>query len=247
MNALGEPQRVVVFGGSSDIAAAIVQRLVSPGAHVCLVGPREETMAPVAADVAGRGVGVSIHVCDARNLDAHEVSVAEVFSEEVDVVIIAAGVLVGADSLADMDAAVSSLAVNGTGATAWMLRAHSRLQQQGHGCLVVLSSFAVARPRPSNWLYGAGKVMLDFAAQGLLQSGSDSVPVVLVRPGFVRSKMTRGRALAPFAVNPTDVARAVVPAVRARRSRVVWVPGVVRWAALVISLLPMSLVRRVDR
>ena len=208
MNALREPQRIVVLGGTSDIALAIVRELAAPAMHVSLVGRDAESLISAAASLSGLGVAVSTHVCDARDLASHTETLNDVFVNEVDIVIVAAGVLVGGDPEADVHAAVQSLEVNGTGGTSWLLGSHAHMRAQGHGVLVVLSSFAVVRPRPSNWVYGAGKAMLDFAARGLMSRPDDPVEVVLVRPGFVHSKMTAGRAVAPFAVKPQAVARA---------------------------------------
>ena len=247
MNALREPQRIAVLGGTSDIALATVRELAAPATHVCLVGRDDASLTTAAASLAGSGVTVSTHVCDARDLTSHARTLDEVFASEVDIAIVAAGVLVGGDLAADVEAAVQSLEVNGTGATSWLLRSHVLMQAQGHGVLVVLSSFAVARPRPSNWVYGAGKAMLDFAARGLMSRADDPVEVVLVRPGFVHSKMTAGRPVAPFAVRPPTVARATARAVRAGGNRVVWVPPVVQHVAWLLAVLPMPLVRRLDR
>lgn len=247
MNSLREPQRIVVFGGGSEIGVAIAAELSAPTTHVCLVGPRQGSLDEAAGVLASHGATVSTHMCDARDLKAHAQVMADVFKEEVDVVIIAAGVLVGGGQSPDVRISVDSLEINGTGATSWLLHAHEHMRAQGHGVLVVLSSFAVARPRPSNWVYGAGKVMLDFATRGLLAAPSEGVDVLLVRPGFVHSKMTKGRTVAPFAVNPQAVARATARAVRAGGSHIVWVPKVVKHAARLFAVLPMSLVRRADR
>ena len=247
MNSLREPQRIVVFGGGSEIGLAIAAELLAPATHVCLVGPRARSLEDAARGLESRGATVSTHICDARNLHAHEQVIADVFSSEVDVLVIAAGVLVGGGQTPDVQSSVASLEINGTGATSWLMRAHERMRAQGHGVLVVLSSFAIARPRPSNWVYGAGKVMLDFATRGLLAAPSDGVDVVLVRPGFVHTKMTKGRVVAPFAVKPHAVARATARAVRAGGSHIVWVPKIVKHAARLFAVLPMSVVRRADR
>jgi decaprenylphospho-beta-D-erythro-pentofuranosid-2-ulose 2-reductase len=66
----------------------------------------------------------------------------------------------------------------------------------------------------------------------------DGVHVLVVRPGFVRTKMTAGRADAPLAVDADQVADAVVAAV-AERKALIWVPAVFRPL--------MSLVRHVPR
>ena len=85
------------------------------------------------------------------------------------------------------------------------------LRGQGHGRILVLSSVAGYRVRRSNFVYGAAKAGLDGFAKGLGEAvRGTGVSVHVVRPGFVRTKMTEGRPAAPFAVGPDRVAEDVV-------------------------------------
>ena len=69
----------------------------------------------------------------------------------------------------------------------------ARLRRQGHGTLVVLSSVAGERVRRANFVYGSTKAGLDGFAQGLGDSLAGSgARVLVVRPGFVATKMTAG-------------------------------------------------------
>ena len=73
----------------------------------------------------------------------------------------------------------------------------------------MLSSVAGERVRAANVVYGAAKAGLDALAQGLGDAlHDDGVRVMVVRPGFVRTRMTRGLAPAPLATTPQAVARA---------------------------------------
>lgn len=245
INALGEPQRIIVFGGTSHIALAIVGRLATRPCEVVLVGRDRAALDAAAADLATRGHSVEVVESDALAVPRHAGCVSSIFSREVDVVVIAAGQL-PEQQLTDVSAAVESLQVNGIGASSWLLHSYELLRRQGHGVLVVLSSFAVARPRPSNFLYAAGKVMLDYLARGLVDSGAPGVNVLLVRPGFVRTRMTAGMKRAPWSVRADVVAAAVADRVTGP-SQVVWVPGALRWVSKVIAAMPLSLLRRVDR
>ena len=68
--------------------------------------------------------------------------------------------------------------------------------------------------------------------------------VLIVRPGWVRSKMTEGMAPAPLATTPEAVAAATVKALRAGR-RIVWVPPALRPLMAVARHLPAALWRRI--
>ena len=98
--------------------------------------------------------------------------------------------------------------------------------------------------RRSNYVYGSAKAGLDGFALGLGEALRGSgVTVHIVRPGFVRTKMTAGRPAAPFAVEPDRVASDIVRGVE-RGQSVIWSPGVLRWVFSVLRLLPQAVWRR---
>ncbi|MDQ1423159.1 MAG: decaprenylphospho-beta-D-erythro-pentofuranosid-2-ulose 2-reductase, partial [Acidimicrobiaceae bacterium] len=186
---------------------------------------------------------------EAAAFDTHEDAVARAFAAaggDVDLVIVAFGQLGDqADFDIDTDAAVALSQVNYVGSVSVLLRVAAHLRRQGHGTIVVLSSVAGVRVRAANFVYGASKAALDALAQGLSDSLAGSgVDVVIVRPGFVRTRMTAGMTPAPFAVGPDDVARAIDTGVRARRS-IVWVPSALRAVFLVLRALPRRMWRQI--
>jgi decaprenylphospho-beta-D-erythro-pentofuranosid-2-ulose 2-reductase len=125
-----------------------------------------------------------------------------------------------------------------------MARAAAVLGAQGRGRIVVLSSVAGVRVRRANFPYGSAKAGLDAFALGLAQATAGSgVEVQVVRPGFVRTKMTRGMPEAPFATDADSVADAVERAL-ASRSPVVWCPPALRAAFAVLTRLPAAVFRR---
>jgi decaprenylphospho-beta-D-erythro-pentofuranosid-2-ulose 2-reductase len=134
--------------------------------------------------------------------------------------------------------------VSFVGAGLLLLHGLRRLRAQGSGTMVVLSSVAAERPRAANAVYGAAKAGLDALAQGLADATADTgVRVLVVRPGFVRTKMTAGLKPAPMAVAPEDVADATVKAL-AGRAHTVWVPARLRFVFVVMRHLPRRLFRR---
>jgi len=141
-------------------------------------------------------------------------------------------------------AAAEVAEVNFAGAVSVAAAAARRLHEQGHGALVVLSSVAGERPRPANYVYGSSKAGLDAFAQGLRDSLYGSgVQVLVVRPGFVLTNMTRGRPAPPLAAGAEDVAEAIVDGLR-RGAATVWVPATMRWVMLALRTLPRPLFRR---
>jgi decaprenylphospho-beta-D-erythro-pentofuranosid-2-ulose 2-reductase len=87
---------------------------------------------------------------------------------------------------------------------------------------------------------------LDALAQGLADAASGAgVRVLVVRPGFVRTRMTAGLPAAPMAVAPAQVADATVRAL-AGRAHPVWVPGRLRYVFAVLRHLPRPIFRRLS-
>ncbi|MEX0767317.1 MAG: SDR family NAD(P)-dependent oxidoreductase, partial [Microthrixaceae bacterium] len=113
--------------------------------------------------------------------------------------------------------------------------------------LLVLSSVAAARPRKSNFVYGSTKSGLDSFARGLGDAlVGTPVRVVVLRPGFVRSRMTVGLEPAPFASSPEQVAVHAARVLGRRRSKdVVWVPAKLGPLFAVLTNLPSALWRKI--
>jgi decaprenylphospho-beta-D-erythro-pentofuranosid-2-ulose 2-reductase len=130
------------------------------------------------------------------------------------------------------------------GAGSLLLHCLRRLREQGTGTLIVLSSVAAERPRANNAIYGAAKAGLDALAQGLADAEADSgVRVLVVRPGFVKTRMTEGLPAAPFATSAEAVAEATVAALGSR-AHTIWVPAHLRYLFAVLRHLPRPLFRR---
>ena len=147
----------------------------------------------------------------------------------------------------DIAAAASVLQVNLVAAGSLLMRAAGRLREHAGGTIVVLSSVAAERPRRANVVYGASKAGLDSLAQGLADDlHGDGVRVLVVRPGFVRTKMTRGLEAAPLATTPQAVAAVTVAGLE-RGAHTVWAPPALRWAMLIMKLVPRPLFRRIER
>jgi decaprenylphospho-beta-D-erythro-pentofuranosid-2-ulose 2-reductase len=134
---------------------------------------------------------------------------------------------------------------NFAGPAAALAAAGQVLAAQGSGTIVVLSSVAGLRARRSNYVYGSTKAGLDMFAQGLGDALAPSgARVLVVRPGFVRSKMTEGLDPAPFDTDPDTVAEAVVAALGSRRE-ILAVPRVLGPLFVGLRATPRPLWRRI--
>lgn len=260
IDALRAVQSVLVIGAGSDIARATVRQLAAGGRleRVVLAGRpgrgRDAAQVEVGRLLGARsmangtnGTAGSVEVVDLdiTDLAHHEPSLGPVFGAgDIDVVVLAAGVLPEAPTLTDPLAAAHVMSTNAGGCVSALTVVAAAMRRQGHGSIVVLSSVAAERPRRSNYLYGASKAGLDAFSRGLAEDlRPDGVTVLTIRPGFVRSSMTAGLTPAPLAVDPADVATAIVAALPGP-SRVVWVPRAMRGVMSVLRHLPAPVFRR---
>ncbi|MFI2352892.1 decaprenylphospho-beta-D-erythro-pentofuranosid-2-ulose 2-reductase [Streptomyces sp. NPDC019443] len=246
-DAFGSPQSLLVLGGTSEIGLATARRLIARRTRtVWLAGRPSPGLDDAAAELRRLGADVRTVAFDALDCAAHEDVLGKIFAEgDIDMVLLAFGVLGDqANDEADPPAAVRVAQTNYTGAVSAGLVCAGALQSQGHGSLVVLSSAAGERARRANFIYGSSKAGLDAFAQGLGDAlHGTGVHVMVVRPGFVVTKMTAGLAQAPLATTPEAVAAAVELGLR-RRSETVWVPGALRVVMSALRHVPRPLFRR---
>jgi decaprenylphospho-beta-D-erythro-pentofuranosid-2-ulose 2-reductase len=96
----------------------------------------------------------------------------------------------------------------------------------------------------SNFVYGSTKAGLDGFFLGLGEALREyGVRVLVVRPGFVKSKMTTGLDEVPLSVTPDQVAEAVVDGINGKRE-LVWVPGPLRLVMSGLRHVPRRVFRR---
>ena len=215
---------------------------------VVLAGRDTRALEQRAAELSRTVATVATVNFDATATDEVEKTIALSFDaagEPVDLVIMAVGELgQQEEDESDPDRVAHMLTVNVTWPAAALTAVAARLQRQGHGRIVVLSSVAGYRVRRSNFVYGAAKAGLDGFALGLGEAvRGTGISVHVVRPGFVHTKMTAGRPAAPFAVGPERVARDTVRGLE-RGDAVIWSPGTLRYVFSVLRLLPQTLWRR---
>jgi decaprenylphospho-beta-D-erythro-pentofuranosid-2-ulose 2-reductase len=248
-DALGAVQSVLVLGGGSEIAAATLRRLVNTRTRTVVLAARTPSELKGIADEL-RDLGahtVETLPFDAEATEEHEAFVDQCFDQfgDFDVVLIAFGVLGDqAESERDPNAAAHVARVNYLGSVSVGLPVAQRMRAQGHGVLVALSSVAGERARRANFVYGSSKAGMDAFFQGLGDSlvGSGA-HVMVVRPGFVHSKMTEGLEPAPLATTPEEVATAIERGL-ARRAHTVWVPPTLRYVMTVLRHVPRPIFRK---
>ncbi|MDN5934425.1 MAG: decaprenylphospho-beta-D-erythro-pentofuranosid-2-ulose 2-reductase, partial [Pseudonocardia sp.] len=218
IDALGNPQSVLLMGGTSEIGLAVVEAFASDRSlRVVLAARKSDRLDAARARLEKLGCAVETIEFDAHAVDTHAAVVRSAFAGgDVDVALVAFGLL-GDNEQAwtDVDTAVELAQVNYTAAVSVGVALGERFTAQGHGALVAFSSVAGERARRSNFVYGSTKAGMDAFYSGLTEALRPAgVHVTVVRPGFVHTRMTEGLKPAPLSTTPEAVAAIVVDAGR---------------------------------
>ena len=245
IDAVGNPQSILLLGGTSEIGLATVEAFASDRPlRVVLAGRPSPRLDEAKARLEARGCAVEVIPFDAREGDGEVV--AKAFTGgDIDIALVAFGLL-GDNEKAwtDVATAVELAQVNYTAAVGVGVALGERMTAQGHGSIVAFSSVAGERARRSNFVYGSTKAGLDAFYSGLTEALRPvGVHVTVVRPGFVHTRMTEGLKPAPLSTTPEAVAAVVVDAVRTRKE-LVWAPAPLRFVMSALRHVPRPLFRR---
>jgi len=245
IDAVGNPQSILLLGGTSEIGLATVEAFASDRPlRVVLAGRPSPRLDEAKARLEARGCAVETIPFDAREADTDVVSKAFA-GGDIDVALVAFGLL-GDNERAwtDVAVAVELAQVNYTAAVGVGVALGERMTAQGHGSIVAFSSVAGERARRSNFVYGSTKAGLDAFYSGLTEALRPvGVHVTVVRPGFVHTRMTEGLKPAPLSTTPEAVAAVVVDAVRTRKE-LVWAPAPLRFVMSALRHVPRAIFRR---
>jgi decaprenylphospho-beta-D-erythro-pentofuranosid-2-ulose 2-reductase len=243
--------RAALVGATRGMGRALARRLAERGDAVFLLGRDPAELARSARDLESRGAPAPVGTAEldlaapagfAAALDAADRTLGR-----FDTLVVTGGLLGRQEDLATDAARLERLLqVNFTGTVVLCQMVAERLAARGGGTVCAFSSVAGDRARRSNYLYGASKAGLSAFLDGLGQAYAErGVRVVCVRPGFIRTEMTAGLPVPPFAGEPDAVAGTVLAALQAGRP-VVYAPGAWRWIMLVVRALPRALIRRLN-
>jgi short-subunit dehydrogenase len=241
--------KAALVGATRGMGRALARLLAESGAQIFLLGRDPAELGASARDLEARGAiaPVKTAVLDLANPADFAVALdaADGALGRFDTLVVTGGLFGRQEELAaDPPRLERMLHVNFTGTVLLCQMVAERMAARGGGTICAFSSVAGDRPRRSNYLYGASKAGLSAFLDGLGQAYAErGVKVICVRPGFIKTGMTAGLPVPPFAGEPESAARAVLAAL-ASDHPVVYVPGVWRWVMLIIRALPRSVMRR---
>lgn len=248
IDATGNPQTVLLLGGTSEIGLAIVKEYLAkqPLRVVLGVQPGDELQdATVTALKAAGASEVDVLDFDATAFDTHPGVIDAAWAiADVDVAIVAFGLLGDAEELwQDQAKAVQIAQVNYTGAVSVGVLLGQKMKAQGYGQIIAMSTVAGELVRRSNFVYGSTKAGLDGFYRLLGEALAPFGPKVLVvRPGQVRTRMSAHVKDAPLTVEKEQLATEVVDAAR-KGQKLIWVPAPFRFVMIVLKHIPGPIFR----
>ncbi|MFC8529129.1 decaprenylphospho-beta-D-erythro-pentofuranosid-2-ulose 2-reductase [Nocardia sp. NPDC057227] len=255
INAVGNPQTILLLGGTSEIGLAICAEYLKKGpARIVLAAlPNDPLRDSAVAQLKAAGATrVDLVDFDALDTDSHpKVIDAAWDGGDVDVAIVAFGLLGNAEELwQNQRKAVQIAGINYTAAVSVGVLLGEKMKAQGFGRIIAMSSAAGERVRRSNFVYGSTKAGLDGFYLGLGEALRPHGPRVLViRPGQVRTTTTvnhwaeTGAKEAPFTVDKEQVA-ALAVAASEKGKELIWAPGTFRYVMSVLRHVPRPIFRK---
>lgn len=243
--------KAVVLGATRGIGRAIARTLVERGDDVFLLGIDDGELPASERDLearASRPMTVKSAVCNLEDTStfAPALDAADAALGKFDTVIVTAALFGTQDALErDIELTRRLLTVNFAHTVVFCEHARKRLLERGGGRLCVISSVAGDRGRKPIALYGSSKAGLSHYLESLDHKFHDQgLHVITVKPGFVKTGMTAGLPVPPFAGEPLQVARDIIRAVD-RGTPVVYTPAIWRLVMLVIRWLPRFVMRKI--
>src|ERR1700724_2906342 len=258
LDAVGNPQTILLLGGTSEIGLAICERyLRTASARIVLAAmpadPGRDDAVPQMK--AGGAREVELIDFEATDTASHPKMMEEAFvggdgprdigPRDIDVAIVAFGLLGDAEELwQNQRKAVQIAEINYTAAVSVGVLLAEKMRAQGFGQIIAMSTVAGERVRRSNFVYGSTKAGLDGFYLGLSEALREyGVRVLVIRPGQVRTRMSAHIKEAPLTVDKEYVAELAVTAA-AKGKELVWAPAAFRYVMVVLRHIPRSIFRK---
>ncbi|RVW00831.1 decaprenylphospho-beta-D-erythro-pentofuranosid-2-ulose 2-reductase [Rhodococcus spongiicola] len=256
INAVGNPQTLLLLGGTSEIGLAICEEYLkkAPLRVILAALPNDPGRdAAVAQMKAAGATQVDVIDFDALDTDSHPKVIDEAWAlasgtasaGDVDIAIVAFGLDGDAEELwQNQRKAVQVAGVNYTAAVSVGVLIGEKMKAQGFGRIVAMSSVAGERVKRANFVYGSTKAGLDGFYLGLGEALAPFGPkVTVVRPGQVRTRFSAHVDEAPLTVDKNIVAALAVSA-SDKGKEIVWAPGQFRFVMMALRHVPRAIFRK---
>lgn len=238
-------EKAVIIGATSAIAHEVARLLVQNSTRkLILVGRNSEKLEQNKLDLKALASPVD---CEIETIVQDDFSDVSQINETVNscvqgtspnLVFIAHGFMPAQeDCQKDLGLTSAALIVNGVSPCLFAEAFAERLQYESNSTIAVIGSVAGDRGRLSNYVYGAGKGLIETFLQGLMHRfGLKGPKISLIKPGPTLSPMTAGLDEKKLA-SPKDVASTILKGV-SKEQRVIYAPRKWKLIMIVVKNLP---------
>ncbi len=212
---------VLITGASSGIGEGTARLLAANGARVVLGARRTERLQAIADDIRQAGGAARVRALDVANRDDMEAFAAFAEAEfgQLDVLVNNAGVMpLSPLSALKVDEWNWMIDVNIRGVLHGIAAVLPRMEAQGHGHIINVSSIGGFVVQPTAAVYAATKFAVRAISEGLRKE-SDRVRCTCVYPGVVESELAntisdpvareRMQSYRKMAIQPDAIGRAI--------------------------------------
>lgn len=236
-------KNLLILGASSDIAWELAKLFAAEKWNITLAGRNIEELNRSARDINIRYGCQSTAV----KFDVLEYTFHELFYFSLpmkpDLVVCAIGFL-GDQKNAENDWTLASniIDTNFKGVVSILSVIANDFEKKEGGTIIAISSVAGDRGRASNYFYGSAKAGLTAFLSGLAQKlHKSNTHVMIVKPGFVNTRMTKGLDLPKILVaEPIRIAQQIKKGFE-RRKFVLYTPIYWRLIIKLIKEIPSSI------
>lgn len=249
INAVGNPQSLLLLGGTSEIGLAICEEYLKKGPlRIVLAALPGDPGRDAAVEKLTAAGATSVEVIDFDGIDtaSHPEVIDKAWAGgDIDVAIVAFALDGDPEELwQNQRKAVQVANVNYTASVSVGVLVGQKLKKQGYGRIIVMSTVAGERVRRSNFVYGSTKAGLDGFYLGLGEALREfGVRVLVVRPGMVRTKFSSHVKEAPLTVDKEFVAELAVRS-SDKGKELVWAPGQFRYVMMALRHVPRPIFRK---
>jgi len=183
-------KNAIITGGAQGIGRATAIAFAQEGANVALLDLNGPGAEKIAAEAGAQGVKAVVITCDVTRESEVEAAIAEAVGllGRIDILVNTAAWLDPPIPVAEMPFEVWEKAITTDLTSVFLCSKHAlkRLQAQGRGCVISLSSGAGKRGRAGRASYGAAKAaIINLTESMALEAGPHGVTVNCICPGAV--------------------------------------------------------------
>ena len=213
---------ILITGASSGIGRALAIQMARRGARLGLVARRVDVIDEVVREIEAEGGKAVSLPADVQEIDSISAAADKLRASfgPIDVLIANAGVGPTRDA-ADFNAAEVSdvMNVNVIGSSNSVATVIPEMVARGSGHLVAISSLAAYRGLPKSAAYCASKAAVSAFFESLrLDLEPRGIDVTIIHPGFIKTRLTTGRAAQmPYLMELDSAVEKILRAIEKRR------------------------------